>query len=364
MDCKMRIHTIRVVLLITSAFLSLGASWRSENFIAQADNEELARECCDAAERARRDIAIQWLGRELPAWSDPCPIRVEVGEDLGAGGSTQFQFEKQRPFGWSMQVQGSRARLLDSVIPHEVAHTVFATHFGGPLPRWVDEGVCTMVEAEVEQRKHRRLLLRFVATGQVFRLERLLSMREYPPNVLPLFSQGYSLSRFLVGRGSRRRFLAFVKEGVQDDAWAEAARKYYGFEDLADLEHDWQAWVSAGSPDYESLAEPPQTASTLIGPRKQESSHTLQNPRFGTVLFTDVTSVRFRGPGFPATDEGTFDKLTTEKGGAITVYERYIVRDVPQTDGAIRRSVYAYDELGGFEQLLRPTNKQQGRGRE
>ena len=37
-------------------------------------------------------------------------------------------------------------RILDSVLPHEITHTIFATHFGQPLPRWADEGACTTVD--------------------------------------------------------------------------------------------------------------------------------------------------------------------------------------------------------------------------
>jgi hypothetical protein len=348
----MLIRALPTLLLIAAALPALGASYRSENFIVLAETPELARECADAAERERREVALQWLGRELPAWREPCPIRVEVGEQLGAGGATTFMLEKGRPFGWDMQVRGSHDRLLDSVIPHEVAHTVFATHFGRPLPRWADEGICTLIEADVEQQKHRSLLLRFVGEGRIFPIESLLSMRDYPRDVMPLFSQGYSLSRFLAGRGSKRRLLAFVKAGMEEDAWADAARKFYGFEDLTELEHDWQAWVSAGSPDYESLVVPPPPSKTTdVSPQTQPPAAP-QFAAFGKVLFADVTSVSFCGPGFPAPADGAFDVLTAEEGGSITVFERYVVHDVPQADGAIRRSVYLYDELGGFEQLL------------
>ncbi|MEQ8787309.1 MAG: hypothetical protein RIC55_13470 [Pirellulaceae bacterium] len=350
----MAVRLLTALLFIAPALSAQGASYRTENFLVQAETPELARECGEAAERVRRDVALQWLGRELPAWRDPCPIQVEVGEQLGAGGATSFMFEKRQPFGWNMQVQGSHARVLESVIPHEVAHTVFATEFGGPLPRWADEGMCTMLEADAEQIKQRKLLVRFIGAGEIFAIEQLLSMREYPQNILPLFSQGYSLARFLVGRGSKRRFVAFVKAGMQEDAWAEAARKFYGFEDLAELEHDWQAWVSTGSTDYEALVESPSAELAKNESRESDSQLASRVTDFGPVLFADVTSVRFCGPAFPVKDDDTFNELTADKNGSITIHERYIVREVPQADGAIRRSVYIYNELAGFEQLLLP----------
>ena len=44
----------------------------------------------------------------------------------GAGGATSFVFDRGEVFGWKMNIQGSRERILDSVLPHEVTHTIFA----------------------------------------------------------------------------------------------------------------------------------------------------------------------------------------------------------------------------------------------
>lgn len=48
---------------------------RSEHFIVSAPTHELAEEICQAAETLRRDLAIEWLGKELGPWREPCPIR-------------------------------------------------------------------------------------------------------------------------------------------------------------------------------------------------------------------------------------------------------------------------------------------------
>ena len=113
-------------------------SCRSQHFVVTAATPQLAREVCEAAERFRHDLALEWLGRELPPWKDMCPIKVQVGPQLGAGGATCFTFVNGEPRDWSMEIQGSRERILDSVLPHEITHTIFATHFGRPLPRWAD----------------------------------------------------------------------------------------------------------------------------------------------------------------------------------------------------------------------------------
>ena len=119
--------------------------------------------------RGRNVIAtnspIEWLGKPLPPWGQPCPITVQVGRKLGAGGATSFVFDRGEVFGWQMTIQGSLERILDSVLPHEVTHTIFASHFRQPLPRWADEGACTTVEHVSERTKQQQMLIQFLQDG-------------------------------------------------------------------------------------------------------------------------------------------------------------------------------------------------------
>lgn len=224
------------------------ASVRSQHFIVSAPTADLANEICQAAETYRRDLAIEWLGQELPEWRDVCPIRVKL--DPGAGGATSFVFQGGFPTQWTMQIQGTRERLLDSVLPHEITHTIFATHFGQPLPRWADEGACTTVEHVSEKAKQDKLLIRFLgAEDRGIAFNKMFAMRDYPRDILPLYSQGYSLTRYLIQQGGKRKFVAYVGEGLQTNQWPAVTRKFYGFESLSDLQVKWVAWVQQGSPD-------------------------------------------------------------------------------------------------------------------
>ncbi|MFV1965342.1 MAG: hypothetical protein ACC628_07955 [Pirellulaceae bacterium] len=234
--------------LMAASLLSLGASYRTQNFIVTAPTQQLAREVSDAAENYRHDLAMDWLGKELPPWPAPCPITIDVGAHLGAGGATSFMFENGRPFGWTMHIQGSRERILDSVLPHEVTHTLFATHFGRPLPRWADEGACTTVEHESEKNNQKRLLREFLTTGRGIAFNRMFAMKEYPQDVLPLYSQGYALARYLIAQGGRRKFVAYIGDGMRWNDWTRATREHYGYESLSELQLTWVDWVGHGSP--------------------------------------------------------------------------------------------------------------------
>jgi hypothetical protein len=276
--------------LVAATLLSLGASYRTQNFLVTAPTAQLAREIGDAAEVYRRDLAVQWLGRQLQPWTQPCPITAQVGP-MGAGGATSFVFEGGRPNGWQMSIQGSRERILDSVLPHEITHTVFATHFGRPLPRWADEGACTTVEHVSERTKQHRLLLQFLTSvptrGIAF--NQMFAMKDYPPDILPLYAQGYSLARFLISQGGKHKFVAFVGDGMRGNNWTAATRGHYGYQNLSDLQVKWLDWLRSGCPDRPSAG----TLALATGPAPGREAE----PR------GEIGGGARRGEGVQATDE-------------------------------------------------------------
>lgn len=233
---------------LAAALLSLGASHRSPNFIVRAATPELAKEVGQAAEDYRRELAIEWLGKEMPNWFQPCPITVEAAPHLGAGGATSFVFDHGDVFGWRMNIQGSRERILDSVLPHEVTHTIFASYFRRPLPRWADEGACSTVEHDSERRKQQRMLIQFLQTRRGIAFNDMFAMKQYPRDILPLYAQGHSLATFLVAQGGKRKFLQYVKEGLVTDDWTTATTTHYRFASLGKLQTAWLDWVRHGSP--------------------------------------------------------------------------------------------------------------------
>jgi hypothetical protein len=232
---------------VAAALVSLGASYRTPNFIVRAATREIATEVGQAAEDYRRELAVEWLGKEMPTWYQPCPITVEAGPQLGAGGATSFIFDHGDVFGWQMTIQGSRERILDSVLPHEITHTIFASYFRRPLPRWADEGASSTVEHDSERRKQQRMLIQFLQTRRGIAFNDMFAMKQYPKDILPLYAQGHSLATFLVAQGGKRKFLQYVKEGLTTDDWTTATRSHYQFASLGKLQTAWLDWVRHGS---------------------------------------------------------------------------------------------------------------------
>jgi hypothetical protein len=240
--------------ILVAAFASLGASYRTANFVVNAPSQPIAEQIGKQAEAYRRDLAVLWLGSALPNWSQPCPITAQVAPNLGAGGATSFMFDAGEVFGWQMQIQGSLERILDSVLPHEITHTIFASHFRRPLPRWADEGACTTVEHTAERSKQQQMLISFLRTNRGIPFHSMFAMKEYPQDVLPLYAQGHSLATFLIQQGGRQKFLNFVAAGLQSDQWPAVTKQHYGYANLAELQNTWLDWVRKGSPAIQAPA--------------------------------------------------------------------------------------------------------------
>ncbi len=226
-----------------------GASYKTPNFVVSAATPELAEKIGRLAERYRHTLAIAWTGKPMPDWSQPCPIKAIVNPKLGAGGETSFVFDRNEVYGWKMEIRGTEERVLDSVLPHEITHTIFASYFRRPLPRWADEGACTTMEHESERGKHYRLLQHFLRNNRGIPFSDMFVMKQYPQDILPLYAQGYSLARFLIQQGGRQQFMEFLAAGMERDEWAKVVKQHYGYQSLAELQGKWLAWVEKGCPD-------------------------------------------------------------------------------------------------------------------
>jgi len=245
---QVRRAVARAALAAVVLLVSMGAKVRSPNFIVEHRDPQFAKQVAQAAEHFRQDLAVSWLGEPMPDWSAPCQLTVETGPRLGAGGATTFIFDRGEVYGWRMTIQGSRERVLDSVLPHEVTHTIFASHFRQPVPRWADEGGATSVEHSSERMKHRRMLVEFLRTGRGMPFNRMFSLKEYPRDIMPLYAQGYSVAEYLIQCGGRRKYIAFLDDAMERSDWSGAIQRHYGVDGTGILQQRWLAWVRQGSP--------------------------------------------------------------------------------------------------------------------
>ncbi|HJZ58427.1 MAG TPA: hypothetical protein VKE74_26025, partial [Gemmataceae bacterium] len=251
-----RLSPVFVFALLAAPGTASAATYETTNFVVDAPTPELAKTFGEKAEFYRIEKARDWLGREMPNWSRKCPLKVTVNMG-GAGGATNFSFgtEGGRPcvLNQWMEIRGDVKQLLNSVLPHEVTHTVLAYHFGRPVPRWADEGGSVLSENDEERFQHDVRCRELLNAGRGIRLRVLFRMARYPHDMIVLYAQGYSVTAYLVekgggGREGRGRLLQFLGYGMQGsteeshgtpETWNEAARRVYGFDSVEAMETAW-----------------------------------------------------------------------------------------------------------------------------
>lgn len=238
----MKRRTLGIVLLL--AYFSLGAQYRTTNFVVTAPTPAIAQQVGQYAEHYRKEKAIEWLGQEMPNWPQPCPLQVTVSMEPPSG-ATSFSFGGGRVQWQKMEINGPLDRLLASVLPHEVTHTVFAHHFGQPVPRWADEGGSVLSEDDLERKRHDKLVREILNSGKQIPLRRLMGLKEYPREVMCLYAQGFSMSDFLVKRSNKRQFLNFVGNGMHY-GWDKAIQSFYGHRTVEELEEAWLKYLRDG----------------------------------------------------------------------------------------------------------------------
>jgi hypothetical protein len=329
-----------------SSSAEAASGYKTRNFTISAPTPQLAKEIGDAAEMWRKQLAVEWLGKEMPPWSKPCPINAKVAPNMGAGGATSFIFDRGEVFGWKMNIQGSRERILDSVLPHEVTHTIFASHFRQPLPRWADEGACTTVEHRSEIAKQERNLVQYLKTGRGIPFRQMFAMKEYPSDVMPLYAQGHSTAQWLIESRGREAFLEFLADGMGDENWERAAQQHYGFPDLLAMQQAWNDWVKQGRPRLGPQTPP---GGALAANMRAASPGNSRNSAEPAILRTqspdDITPIgRSKGTAHAATTGGSVVTVASGSGSVYAVAaaraerERQAIQSKSPLDAG--RSVY------------------------
>src|SRR5262249_30908484 len=113
-----------------------------------------------------------------------------------------------------------------------------AYHFKSPVPRWADEGGSVLSEDDAERERHDKLVRSILNQRQQIPMRTLLGLKEYPPQVMCLYAQGFSISDYLVKRSNRQHFLNYVAAGMHY-GWDQATKSYFGHNNVEELEQAW-----------------------------------------------------------------------------------------------------------------------------
>jgi hypothetical protein len=179
-------------------------------------------------------------------------VKVTYG---GSGGATSFAFADNGSItSIDMRIEGTVDRLIASVLPHEVTHTVLAYYFRVPVPRWADEGGSVLSEDDQERNRHDVLVRQVLnAPGRAIPLSRLFQLTQYPRDVMVLYAEGYSVTNFLVAKNGRPAFLAFIADGMRG-GWDRAVQTHYRYRNVNELEQDWMKLLRETPRPSEAIA--------------------------------------------------------------------------------------------------------------
>ncbi len=280
-------RTLFLALLIVLTGLTAGessstiqaATYRTDNFVVRASNSSFAKKVGDTAERLRAELSMLWLGQKLPKWGNPCEVFTKTGDEVAAGGETTFTFSNGEVYDWKMTVQGSEERILDSVLPHEITHTIIASYFRAPAPRWLDEGMATSVEARGERMRYRKMLVEFLHTDRGIAFNHMVSLKDYPEDLTPFYSQVFSVCEYLILLGGRQRLIEFAREGSETKNWDAALKKYYQCDSLGCLQRDWVEWVREWEKNNQPIDLPPTRKLREFNPLEDEGIIIAHNER-------------------------------------------------------------------------------------
>ncbi len=224
----------------------------------------LAEALLRTAEHARTSQMNKWFGAAGANWTPKCRIYLypsgeAYSEATGApinpvGGHTDVRAEGSRVISRCIHVHGARPLLLNGVVPHEVTHAVLAGQLSdGRVPRWADEGMAILAEAQKNIDMHLRFLPRMRADDALYSMRALIEMRDYPePREMGVFyAQSVSLVDFLTRQKGAERFAAFVRDGERD-GYAESLQKHYGWS-FVELDRHWKRYAFYSKKMVEAL---------------------------------------------------------------------------------------------------------------
>ena len=156
-------------------------------------------------------------------------------------GYTVGEYRYQQLLNQGVHFNTSNPQFLTATLPHELVHIVMPHRLGKhDLPKWLDEGLATAEEPLYKQRYFQRVVLDAAQTGDLFPLEELFRMKEYPKEhrIALFYAQSNRVVHYL------RQQL--TEEGMLDLALAlatqnsdEAVRKGTRFSSVKSLGVAW-----------------------------------------------------------------------------------------------------------------------------
>jgi hypothetical protein len=203
---------------------------------SRADSLRLLDHCI----ALRKEIALEWLGEELPPELGHASVRVIFDESRNDG--VTITVPGSPPGRFLVSVYAPEPMALGPTLEHEMVHVVLGTRFGDALPAWANEGVASLRDDTLRKTRRAELLRK----QRGLQLRSLLSADTIPRDDQLAYAISESLTNFLLTLGTKRQVLDFAVDGKQL-GWDRALRKHYRIPSVEALQSQWLQWVAAAS---------------------------------------------------------------------------------------------------------------------
>lgn len=201
----------------------------------------LAEAVLAQAERYRREIALEWLGSELPRGAEFTHISVLIN-DQNKGLTLFCGPGRSLPGDHRMWIDGTRQLVTGELLAHEVAHVVLNSV---RPPIWIHEGIASRYDEPGTKGVRARIVMRWTSSGRFPAIAPVLRAKAIAVTDWQSYVVAESLVEFLLSRGDRATLLEFAQDG-QRDGWAAALQTHYRIGGVAQLAGLWQQWVQRG----------------------------------------------------------------------------------------------------------------------
>jgi hypothetical protein len=210
---------------------------------SRSEEQRFAESVVRSAEQFRKEIALEWLGQELPDGDGESVIYVEFTSVMDRGRTWAIDYPGREFHNVYLHTTAENA--TGSTLRHEITHTVLATAFPHPerLPLWVEEGIASRYDDTARRDAREQMRLFWVRAQRPPSLALLLDTQGLEPADETSYAASTSLVAYLLSLGDAETVVRFARDG-QLSGWGWSLQTHYQIESVDELQSSWEAWLA------------------------------------------------------------------------------------------------------------------------
>jgi hypothetical protein len=240
--------------LLTNRLASAAGFVHSPNFIIFTPPDPtpqaadgFAQAMLKRAEELRKQIALEWLGDELPLSVGQVMVHVQFADQPNRG-LTWAKDHPERKL-HALYLVTAPQQMPDGLLAHEMVHCVLATRFPSPnrLPAWLEEGIASSYDDAQRQAVRQKIVQWFVTSGDWPRLAGVLTSDKVHSDDQEAYTLCATVVELLLERGDRKTLLQFGQLTGQIGL-DRALKQCYDIADATELQTLWRDHLMTKQP--------------------------------------------------------------------------------------------------------------------